>query len=121
MEMDGADGVAQTGAAGPAGFAGAAGFNGSDAAGGAATVAGGLMGVTAAGAAGAAEIGVGAGGTTVGLLRAAFAAASFACDSDLALTSAASSAAEALFNFARTLTATSSGIELECVFFSVTP
>jgi hypothetical protein len=78
------------------------------------------MGVTA-GVAGVLEIGVGAGGTTVGRLRAALAAASFACASDLALTSAASSASEALFNFWRTFTATSSGIELECVFFSVTP
>jgi hypothetical protein len=57
------------------------------------------MGVTAAGVAGVAEIGVGAGGTTVGRLRAALAAASLAWASDLALVSAASSASDALFNF----------------------
>jgi hypothetical protein len=79
-----------------------------------------LIGVTA----GDGEVGataVGAGGTTVGLLRAALAAASFDCASDLALASAAASASDAPFIFWRTFIATSSGIELECVFFSVTP
>jgi hypothetical protein len=53
-------------------------------------------------------------------MRAALAAASFAAVSAFAAASAASASACPNM-FLRTFSATSSGIELECVFFSVTP
>jgi hypothetical protein len=56
-----------------------------------------------------------------GRIRAAFAAASFAAVSAFAAASAAASACACPKIFLRTFSATSSGIELECVFFSVTP
>jgi hypothetical protein len=62
----------------------------------------------------------GAGGAA-GRIRAALAAASFAAASAFAAVSAAASASACPKSFLRTFSATSSGIELECVFFSVTP
>jgi hypothetical protein len=59
---------------------------------------------------GAATAGAGA---VAGLERAALAAASFACDSAFAVDCAADSSSEAPLIFARTFTATSSGMELE--------
>ena len=82
-EIAGPAGVSEDGAAGTAGFTGTTGRAGGAAAGGAATAED-LMSVTA-GDGGVGATAVGAGGTTVGLLRAALAAASFACASDLAL------------------------------------
>jgi hypothetical protein len=57
----------------------------------------------------------------VGRILAAFAAASFASFSALAEASAAASASACPKMFLRTFSATSTGIELEWVFFSVTP
>jgi hypothetical protein len=54
-------------------------------------------------------------------MRAAFAAASFAALSATAFCSAAASSSASARKWARTLTAASTSIELECVFFSVTP
>lgn len=54
-------------------------------------------------------------------MRAALAAASLASFSALALASASASAAACPEISLRTFSATSAGIELECVFFSVTP
>ena len=62
-----------------------------------------------------------AAGATAGLIRAALAAASFASFSALAVASAAASASATPCRCSRTFSATSTGIELECVFFSVTP
>ena len=56
-----------------------------------------------------------------GRIRAALAAASFTAVSAFAAASAAASACACPKMFLRTFSATSSGIELECVFFSVTP
>jgi len=56
---------------------------------------------------------MGAGAVGAGLVRAALAAASFACDSVFAADCAADSSSEAPLIFARTFTATSSGMELE--------
>jgi hypothetical protein len=81
---------------------------------GAETAAGGVV-FTADGATGS-----GAGGAG-GRIRAAFAADSLASFSALAAFSAAASASAAPRMRSRTFRATSSGIELECVFFSVTP
>ena len=78
-----------------------------DAGGFAATLA---LGAAATGAAGAA-----------GRIRAVLAAASLAAASAFAAVSAAASASACPKSFLRTFSATSSGIELECVFFSVTP
>jgi hypothetical protein len=121
-----------------AGAAGAAGF----AAGGAvAGTAAGALGATGAAAGavatGAAGFPIGVTGVTVlvagttltaggaagaaGLILAAFAAASFASFSALAVASACASASACPRRFLRTFSATSTGIELECVFFSVTP
>jgi hypothetical protein len=55
---------------------------------------------------------IGADAEGAGLVRAALAAASFACDSALAADCAVDSSSEPLI-FARTFTATSSGMELE--------
>jgi len=60
-------------------------------------------------------------GVAAGRILAALAAASFAAFSALAAASAAASACACPNMFLRTFSATSSGIELECVFFSVTP
>jgi hypothetical protein len=68
------------------------------------------LGAATTGAAGAA-----------GRIRAALAAASFRAASAFAAVSAAASASACPKSFLRTFSATSSGIELECVFFSVTP
>jgi hypothetical protein len=68
------------------------------------------VGATATGAGGAA-----------GRIRRALAAASFATASALAAVSAAASASACPKSFLRTFSATSSGIELEWVFFSATP
>jgi hypothetical protein len=61
------------------------------------------------------------GGGVTGRIRAALAAASFASFSALAAASALASASAWPKMFLRTFSATSSGMELECVFFSVTP
>ncbi len=72
----------------------------------------------AIGAAGFAATGAeGAGTVPVGLRSAAFAAASLAVRSD----SSRASASASNFRRSRTFSATSTVIELECVFFSVTP
>jgi hypothetical protein len=63
----------------------------------------------------------GGAGATAGRMRAALAAASFASFSALAAASAFASASACPRMFLRTFSATSTGIELECVFFSVTP
>jgi hypothetical protein len=102
VETDGAAGVAEAGDAGGTGFAAGT------AAAGEATATGGLAD---AGAAGAAATGAGAVGAV--RVRAAFAAASFAWDSAFEADSAADSSSEAPLIFARTFTATSSGMELE--------
>ena len=103
-------GAVGAGATGAAGFAAAgAGVTATVATAGAA----GFGGATA----GAAAIG----GATAGRIRAAFAAASFASFSDLAFASAAASASATPWRCLRTFSATSAGMELECVFFSVTP
>jgi hypothetical protein len=54
-------------------------------------------------------------------MRAAFAAASFATLSAMALASAAASASAICRKCSLTFTAADTSIELECVFFSVTP
>ena len=102
-------------AAGATGAAGAAGLA-AGATGGATGAALGAAGFTAT--LGAAATGA---GIAVGRIRAALAAASFASFSALALASAAASASACPKMFLRTFSATSTGIELECVFFSVTP
>jgi hypothetical protein len=61
------------------------------------------------------------GGGAAGLIRAAFAAASFASFSALAAASACASWSACPWRCLRTFSATSTGIELEWVFFSVTP
>jgi hypothetical protein len=94
--------VAETGVAGGAGFVAETAAAG----GGAAT-----GGLTGAGPDGAAATGAGAVGA--GLVRPALAAASLACDSVFATASATDSSSEAPLSFARTFTATSSGMELE--------
>jgi hypothetical protein len=99
------------------GATGAAGF----------AVAGAAVPATAAGTAGATGFGgttagaTGAAGAAAGRIRAAFAAASFASLSALAFASAAASASATPWRCLRTFSATSAGMELECVFFSVTP
>ena len=124
----GAAGGVVTAGAGAAGFATGATGDGVAPGGGAAGA-----GLTATGpGAGGAAVGAGAAGFAAtggcagatggaagagGLLRAAFAAASFAERS----ASAAVSASATPFRWSLTFSATSSGIELECVFFSVTP
>jgi hypothetical protein len=91
-----------------AGAVGVAGFAAGTAAAGRAT---GTCGLAGAGADGAAATDAGAVGA--GLLRAALAAASLAWDSAFAADCAADSSSELPLIFARTFTATSSGIELE--------
>jgi hypothetical protein len=86
--------------------AGGAGFAAGTVAAGGAAAAGGLAGAEAEEAAVTGAVGV-------DLVRAAFAAASLACDSALAADCAADSSSEAPLIFARTFTATSSGMELE--------
>jgi predicted DNA-binding ribbon-helix-helix protein len=54
-------------------------------------------------------------------MRAALAAASFAALSAMAFCSAADSSSASARKCSRTLTAAATSIELECVFFSVTP
>jgi hypothetical protein len=71
------------------------------------------MGGRAVGAGAEADGADATGAVGTGLVRAALAAASFACDSALAADCAADSSSEAPLIFARTLTATSSGMELE--------
>jgi hypothetical protein len=94
-----------------AGAAGVAGFAAGTVAAGGTTAAGGLAAGDGAETDGVAATGAGAVGT--GLVRAALAAASFAWDSAFAVDSAADSSSEAPLSFARTFTATSSGMELE--------
>ena len=84
------------------------GFAGETVAAGGTAAAGGLDGAGAE-----AEEAAVPGAVGVGLVRAAFAAASLACDSVLAADWAADSSSEAPLIFARTFTATSSGMELE--------
>jgi glycogen synthase len=84
------------------------GFTAGTVAAGAVAPTGGLAGAVAEADGAAATGAVGA-----GLVRAAFAAASFACDSALAVVCAVDSSSEAPLIFARTFTATSSGMELE--------
>ena len=84
------------------------GFAGETVAAGGTAAAGGL-----AGAGAEAEEAAVTGAVGVGLVRVAFAAASLACDSALAADCAADSSSEAPLIFARTFTATSSGMELE--------
>jgi hypothetical protein len=104
----GAEDVAETDGAAGVAEAGTVGFDvGAVAAGGATETGGRAAG---AGADGADATGAGAEGA--GLVRAALAAASFACDSALAADCAVDSSSEPLI-FARTFTATSSGMELE--------
>ena len=98
-ETDGATGVAE---------ADVVGFAAGTVAGGGAT---GAEGLAAAAGDGAAATGAGAVGA--GRVRAALAAASFAWDSDLAADCAADSSSDSPLIFARTFTATSSGMELE--------
>ena len=117
-------GVAATGVATGA-AAGAAGAGAAGAAIGGGVAAAGLA-ATGAGAAGAGADGGAATegaavGATAGRILAALAAASFASLSALALASASASALATPCRCARTFSATSTGIELECVFFSVTP
>ena len=116
-----AGGAATAGSAG-AGTLGAAGAAAAGASGTTVFAAGtaGTAGATGFTATGATLTGGGA-ATAAGLVRAAFAAASFASFSALAAASAFASSSAAPRIFLRTFTATSSGIELECVFFSVTP
>jgi hypothetical protein len=96
--------VAEAGAAGVAGFA-----DGAVAAGGAVA----LGGLAGAGAETDGAAATGAGAVGAGLVRAALAAVSFAWDSVLAADCAVDSSSEAPLIFARTFTATSSGMELE--------
>jgi hypothetical protein len=78
------------------------------------TTAGAAAGLTTTGAAAA-------GAAAAGFMRAAFAAASFASFSAFAEASAFASASASPCKCLRTFSATSTGTELECVFFSVTP
>ena len=111
-------------AAGAAAVAGAAGVGGGAAGFAAGATDGATCGVFgAAGAGFAATPGAaatGAGGAA-GRILAALAAASLASLSALAAASAAASSSACPEIFLRTFSATSAGIELECVFFSVTP
>jgi hypothetical protein len=97
--------VAEAGAGGVAGFAA-----GTVAAGGGAAT-GGLAAGVGTETDGVAATGAGAVGP--GLVRAALAAASLAWDCAVAADCAADSSSEAPLSFARTFTATSSGMELE--------
>jgi len=110
-----ATGVLAAGATGAA--AGAAGFTTGG------TVTGGATGAAAGAAGFATTLGAAATGVggAAGRIRAALAAASFATASAFASASALASASACPKRFLRTFSATSSGIELECVFFSVTP
>ena len=86
--------------------------------------AGATAGFAATGAAGFAIVGgatTAAGGAAAGLIRAAFAAASFVSFSAFAAASALASSSAWPSRCLRTFSATSTGMELECVFFSVTP
>ena len=83
--------------------------------------AGGFAAADGLSAAAGGETGAGGGGGAAGLVRAAFAAASFAAFSEAALDSSWASASARSRKCFRTLTAASTSIELECVFFSVTP
>jgi hypothetical protein len=79
-------------------------------------------GTTAGAAAGLTTAGVAeAGAAAAGFMRAAFAAASFASFSAFAEACALASASATPCKCLRTFSATSTGTELECVFFSVTP
>ena len=120
------------GAAGAEGFVGAGavtgtatgGFGTTGAATGAVTTGavGFAIGVTGAtGFAAGATLAAGGAAGAAGLILAAFAAASFASLSALTAASAWASASACPSRFLRTFSATSTGIELECVFFSVTP
>jgi len=113
----GADGVATGGrtATGAAGAAEGGAWTGAVAGGGA------IAGLAAAGGAAAGGGGADTAGAVAGRIRAALAAASRASLSARAFSSAAASASAMPFRCLRTFSATSSGIELECVFFSVTP
>ena len=92
---------------------------------GAATGAGALLGVTAGAGGFTATLALGTAATGAGgaggRIRRALAAASFAAASAFRAVSAAASASACPKSFLRTFSATSSGIELEWVFFSVTP
>jgi len=114
-------GPVDTGAAGAA--AGGTGRAGGAA--GTATGAAVLLGATVDGGGFTATVALGAAATgaagAAGRIRAALAAASLAAASAFAAVSAAASASACPKSFLRTFSATSSGIELECVFFSVTP
>ena len=65
--------------------------------------------------------GAGGGASATGFMRAALAAASFATLSEAAFSSSAASASATARKCSRTFTAAETSIELECVFFSVTP
>jgi hypothetical protein len=110
---------ASTVAAGPDGTA-CGGLGGTPVAG--ATAGGGTRaGAEGFGTAGGTAAGAAVTGAAAGLMRAAFAAASFASFSALAAASAAASASAIPWRCLRTFSATSTVMELECVFFSVTP
>jgi hypothetical protein len=102
--------------------AGAAGFISTGAGVGGATATGSTAtGADCTGTTGACGAG-GAGATTpAGFIRAARAAASLAALSDAAFSSAATSASAMSRKCLRTTSAAATSIELECVFFSVTP
>jgi hypothetical protein len=89
--------------------------------GGAVAVGGATAGLAAAGGTAAGPGGADTAGGVPGRIRADLAAASRASLSARAFSSAAASASAMPFRCLRTFSATSSGIELECVFFSVTP
>jgi hypothetical protein len=110
--LDAAAGELEDGPEGTAGFACGTTAEGAGAAGGFITA-----GAETVGAAAEGDTGPGASG----LLRTPRVAASLACASLFSAASAADSASEAPLICLRTFTATSSGIELECVFFSATP
>lgn len=120
----GADAAGRAGAGGAAGAGFSTGAGGTTAgATGFATTGGGATtgGAAATGAGGAATAGGCGEATEGGFKRAALAAASFAAFSATAFCSAATSASAISRKCLRTLTAASTSIELECVFFSVTP
>jgi len=109
-----AGGGATAGAAGVGAATGAAGL----------AVVGAVVATGGVGATGATGFGgatAGAEGAAAGRIRAALAAASLASFSALAFPSAAASSSATPWICLRTFSATSAGMELECVFFSVTP
>lgn len=100
---------------------GAAGLGKVSASGGFAVADGAAAADGAGGGAGAAAGACAGGGSATGLRRAALAAASLATLSDSAWAAAAASEFARSWKCVRTLSAADKSIELECVFFSVTP